>query len=153
MPPEIIVVLIGVISTGFFLIGVVWFLRKIATAAVEEAKQKFGDLDRLTWEKSANYFGNDGLPAYELRGNGVLVLGPRELWFRMWAPNRTVSIPTSQITRAFSKKSHKGKSRMVELLAVSFKTTDGEEATIAWHVRDVGRWLEALEAISSQPNE
>ena len=45
----------------------------------------------------ANFFGQESLKLRQVRGNGVLVLTPEELYFEMWMPKRVCQIPISKL--------------------------------------------------------
>ena len=81
----------------------------------------------------------------QVRGNGWLVLTPGELRFRQWVPDRETRIPREAITAVESDRWWLGKSVGRKLLVVRWQTPDGGADAMAWNVRDLDGWLDALQ--------
>ena len=81
----------------------------------------------------------------QVRGNGWLVLTPGELRFRQWVPDRETRIPREAITAVESDRWWLGKSVGRKLLIVRWQTPGGGADAMAWNVRDLDGWLDALQ--------
>ena len=55
---------------------------------INEVMEKFKDETVLGAFGSANFFGQESLGLGQVRGNGVLVLTEKELYFEMWSPKK-----------------------------------------------------------------
>jgi hypothetical protein len=80
----------------------------------------------------------------QLRGNGWLALTHDELRFRQWIPDRETRIPLAAITAVDTDRWWLGKSVGRKLLVVRWRTPEGGEDAMAWNVRDLDDWLDAL---------
>lgn len=136
---------------------VVWVVvRHIRGAAFMAMEARpFPDKDVLFQDNGANCFGVKSEGALQIRGNGILCLSPDLLWFRMWLPDREVTVPVSAILETGQRTSFLGKTKGLPLLWVRFVNEEGEEDEAAWLVRDVAglqRTLEqARDAMPIQP--
>ncbi|MCW5713947.1 MAG: hypothetical protein KIT43_05480 [Bauldia sp.] len=96
----------------------------------------------------ANSLGLTSRGMFQSRGNGGLVLTADELLFFQVVPRRDLAIPLSAIHEVKSEKAHLGKSYGRDLLYVAFDGPSGPDS-IAWFVRDLPAWLEALRRAAS----
>jgi hypothetical protein len=80
-----------------------------------------------------------------VRGNGWLVLTHEELRFRQWVPQHDTTIPLTAVTAVGTERWWLGKTVGSKLLCVRWRTADGGEDAMAWQVRDLERWLAALQ--------
>jgi hypothetical protein len=100
----------------------------------------------LKLSESANYFGLESKGLRQIRGNGVLILTQKKLYFEMWVkPKTIVEVPISSIQKIENVKSHLGKSKFQKLLKVSFINEKGNLDSVAWLVRDLEEWMHSLE--------
>ena len=109
-----------------------------------ELEQELGGMVR----RSANV-GGLGLQSRgrgQVRGNGRLVLTDVELRFRQWIPQRETTIPLAAVISVGTERSWLGKWVGSKLLCVRWRTPDGSEDAMAWHLRDLDGWLGAIEA-------
>ena len=85
------VLLIGlyVVLMSGFLFWVIRRRRKI----VEEIQREFSGETVLASTPKANYFGQQSAGMLRVRGNGILLLTPKELHFRMYAPGSSLEHP------------------------------------------------------------
>jgi hypothetical protein len=118
---------------------IAWLRRRTC----EHIRRKFAGKLIVRESIGANFFGRSSLGMGQIRGNGVLVLTPGELYFMMFAPRREVTIPLSSITSLSTPHSHLGKTVVMKLLRVDFESESGEDAA-AWAVRDPGQWVADL---------
>jgi hypothetical protein len=93
---------------------------------------------------SANFFGVESRGAAQMRGNGCLGASADEVFFIMWLPRREFSIPRSRITAVERVRSHLGKRIGRDLLLVRFTNEEGKPDSIAWYVKDLSAWENAL---------
>ncbi len=100
---------------------------------------KLGEGDILHLERGANFFGQESKGYAQLRGNGVLVITGKELYFEMWMPERELSVPLSSILRIETPRFYLGKTKGYPLLKVVFRNSRGEVDSMAWMVRDLSK--------------
>ena len=96
---------------------------------------------------SANFFGQESLGYKQFRGNGVLVLTEKELYFELCMPKKEIHILNSDIIDVESPKTHLGKTKFMPLLKIIFKNKKGQDDSVAWVVDNLPYWKETLEAI------
>ena len=119
--------------------AIVWLRRRTC----EHIRRKFAGKLIVRESIGANFFGRLSLGMGQIRGNGVLVLTPDELYFMMFVPRREVTIPLDRITSVSMPRSHLRKTVWMKLLRVDFASESGEDAA-AWAVRDPGQWVADL---------
>ena len=68
----------------------------------------------------ANYFGQESLGTWKVRGNGVLLLTKSQLYFEMWKPKKQISISVNKISHIENSKSHLHRTVFRPLLKVIF---------------------------------
>ncbi|MHA1121367.1 MAG: hypothetical protein ACTSPC_00965 [Candidatus Heimdallarchaeota archaeon] len=103
--------------------------------------KKFGDKDIIRVFVGANFFGQESLKLRQVRGNGVLVLTSKELYFEMWIPKRVFRIPLYSIIDFEETKWHLRKTKNRPLLKIIFTNQKGETDSAAWIVRDLDLWV------------
>ena len=89
----------------------------------------------------ANFFGQESLKLKQVRGNGVLILTPSELFFEMWLPKRIFQIPITDIIEIEKTKWHLKKTKSRDLLKIIFTNPTGEIDSAAWLIRDLDMWI------------
>ncbi|NPE09015.1 MAG: hypothetical protein GNW80_12095 [Asgard group archaeon] len=109
-----------------------------------EILEKLEGRETIRVSKGANFFGQESLKLRQVRGNGVLVLTPDELYFEMWLPKRICQIPISSIIDIEITKWHLKKSKNRDLLKVIFTNFSGETDSAAWLVREPELWISDL---------
>ncbi len=114
---------------------------------INEIIDKFVGKDIIISLNSANFFGQQSHKSSQIRGNGVLILTPEELYFEMWHPKKVLQIPTSAIINVEITKSFLHKSVFRKLVKVMFKNENGEEDAAAWWVSSLDKWIEELEKV------
>lgn len=148
MTPWLMVTMVAGIA-GFMAVALltVWLLlRRLARRADEALQAELGTTPVLLKDRGANFFGVESKGMAQVRGNGVLVLTAADLRFRLWAPERTLTIELSRIRELTVVRSHLGRSKGMDLLKVSFENDAGESDSVAWLVRDLQAWLTQLRA-------
>ena len=114
-------------------------LQKIFKKRINEIYENFRDIELLISDDRANFFGQKSLEVRKIRGNGVLLLSKKDLFFGMWKPKRDYLIPVSNITRISNPKSHMHRSINRPLLKIDFKNEQGESDSAAWYVRELDK--------------
>lgn len=104
---------------------------------------------RLIEEYRANSFGLESLGAMQARGNGALVLTPREVVFLQLLPSREVRIPLETITETSLVHSHLGKATPYKLVKISFEKGGAADA-IAIFLPDSAGVRDRIEAARSR---
>lgn len=105
---------------------------------------KFEGRDIIRSSIGANFFGQESLKLKQVRGNGVLILTPRELYFEMWWPKRVYRISVDSILDIEVTKWHLKKTKGRDLLKVIFTNPLGETDSSAWLVRDLDLWTSEI---------
>lgn len=121
-------------------------VKKLFQKRIDEIMDKFQGKDIIISLNSANFFGQQSR-TLQMRGNGVLVLTQKELYFEMWHPKKVLQISTSTISNVEITKSFLHKSVFRKLLKVIFQNENGEEDAAAWWVTSLDKWIDKLEKI------
>jgi len=123
--------------------------KKIFRKRIEDIFEMFKDKNILISDKMANFFGQESLGVWEVRGNGVLLLTEQELFFGMWKPKKDMIFPVKSIIEITNPKSHMHRSVFKSLLKISFKNESGEHDSAAWFVGDLNKWNQILGELTS----
>jgi hypothetical protein len=89
----------------------------------------------LMHDLKANCFGRESTGRWQLRGNGGLVLTPKQLHFFQFLPQSELCIPLDTIKEVTFTKRHLGKTTLYDLLKVHF-AVDGQPDSIAWYLTE-----------------
>ena len=127
-------------------------VKKLCQKRINEILEKFSDKSVIISTNNANFFGQQSLKSFQIRGNGVLVLTQEELYFEMWHPKKVLRIPIPSIIKTKSIKSFLHKSIFRKLLKVVFRNEDGDEDAAAWWVTSVNDWIEKIEHLIEKEN-
>ena len=140
-------ILVLVVAIGVPLFLLLLWARRARRRAIDEANAELAGR-RVLLHSSACSFGQQSRGRAQIRGNGILACTDTELWFRMFAPARTTSIPLDTIFEITTTRSHLGKGCIRPMLLVRFRTTDGDDA-VAWALPDLDRWLDTLQRVTA----
>lgn len=132
--PILIIVVLGLAVLAFM-------VRRARARAQTRAAMALQGETIIFRADSASFLGLASKGIGQIRGNGLLILTDRHLWFHMWLPARELSIPRHRIRAITTPRSHLGKSIGSPLLAVELD--DGDKA--AWALRGIEEWVAALE--------
>ena len=124
-------------------------VKKLFQKRINEIMDKFKGKNIIISLKSANFFGQQYRKSLQTRGNGVLILTHKDLYFEMWHPKKVLQIPTSAILKVEITKSFLHKSVFKKLLKVVFRNESGEEDAAAWWVTSLDKWIEELEKVKN----
>ena len=124
--------------------GIVFLIRKLLRTAMTEVNAEFPEHVRIITSPMANLFGIESEGMKEIRGNGILLLTPSQLYFRMLLPRRVLLVPLRSITSIETPKSFLGKTKGRKLLKVDFRNDVGGTDSAAWLVPDLEKWVEAI---------
>ena len=119
-------------------------LKKIFKKRINEIHGKFKDKKILIFDDISNFFGQESLGKWKIRGNGVLILTEEVFFFGMWKPKKELSINIKAILEISNPKSHMQKAIMKPLLKITFRNKNEEMDTAAWYVRHLDKWNEIL---------
>jgi hypothetical protein len=108
----------------------------------------YGPDEVLMTDLRANCFGRESAGAWQLRGNGGLVLTEKNLHFFMFLPKSDLRIPLDAITELTFTKSHAGKATIYDLLKVRF-SAEGKTDSIAWYLTDPQAWKNRIEELKA----
>lgn len=138
-------ILIPITILVVLVISLLIIQKRVKAVGAKDIESYFPDPSTI-WrtEPSANFFGLKSRGAFQIRGNGVLVLTAEELWFSRFALQLVISIPLKQIQDVCLVKSHLGKRVFgSQLLYVEFQTSEGVDA-VAWFVAQPQEWQSAI---------
>jgi hypothetical protein len=124
-------------------------LKKIFKKRINEIYAKYKSEDVLITDDMVNFFGQESLGVWKVRGNGVLLLTKNELYFGMWKPKKELLIPVKSIVEISNPKSHMHRSRFKPLLKIVFKNENGDSDSVAWLVRNLDKWNNILNELIS----
>ena len=135
------------IGITFAVLLVVLFvrMRKIRKECRETLAKRYASGDIISHDNSANYFGMESYKGKQIRGNGVLVLAQRELYFLRLLPRMEICIPLKRIKRIVTPSSFLGKSALTPLLKIDFQDEDGTLNSVAWLVKDLTTFKKSLQ--------
>jgi len=112
-----------------------------------EIEEQFTGKNILLTSRGANFFGQESKGLGQVRGNGVLLLTDKELYFGMWTPKKELKIPIVAIKSIETPKSFLGKSAFRKLLKVVFENYMGDLDAAAWYVKDLVPWSQEIERL------
>ena len=81
-------------------------LKRMFKKRIKEILDKYKDNKIIIYDEMANFFGQESLGVWKIRGNGVLLLTDMALFYEMWKPKKEISIPIKSITKVTNPKSH-----------------------------------------------
>ena len=136
----------GAIGIALVLVLVVLFIRmrKIRKECRATLAKRYNSEDIICHDNTANYFGMESYRGKQIRGNGVLVLAQRELYFLRLLPKMELCIPLKRIKRVVTPSSFLGKSVPKPLLKVDYQDGDGTLNSVAWYVKDLDTFKNSL---------
>ena len=135
------VAILVVLALLFLLISV----RRKGRECLEMVADRFRGEDVICQDNSASFFGKKSKKFKQVRGNGVLILTRRELFFRRLMPESEISIPLQNVQGVETPLSFLGKSIFRPLLKVDYRTETGEADSIAWYVKNLKCFREGIE--------
>ena len=127
-------------------------IEKLFKKRIKEIHDKYKDKNVLIFDDKSNFFGQESLGLGKIRGNGVLLLTEKELYFGMWKPKKEILVPVKSITDIANPKSHMHRSILRPLLKVIFKNNNGEFDSVAWFVQHLEQWNDILNDLISNDN-
>ena len=113
----------------------------------QEIEGQFAGKEVLLTSRGANFLGQESKGLSQVRGNGVLILTDKELYFGMWTPKKELKVPIVAIKDVENPKSFLGKSVFRRLLKISFENDSGEIDAAAWYVKALETWTRELEGL------
>lgn len=106
----------------------------------EKAIAHFQDRKILLTDPFANYFGLQSRGMKQIRGNGILILTEKELFFELYIPKKELTIPIYQLKAVETTSSFLGKTKFKKLLKIIFHRPTGEKDAAAWLVKNLDEW-------------
>lgn len=92
---------------------------------------------------AATALGSTGDQVTAVRGTGTLVVTADEVAFAQWMPAQLLRIPRTDIVRTDTTRTHAGRTMKTDVLRITW-TADGDEAAVAFFVRELDAWLSDL---------
>lgn len=137
-----------ILYLGFFAIfggGMIIWLKILFRQRREEVEAMFREEEIILQHNFAHFYGLESIGHAQAKGNGVLVMTSKELYFLKALPRREYRVPLSAITQVSNPRSHLGKSNVTKLLRVDF-IRDGKVDAIAWMVgEEFETWTQAVQ--------
>jgi hypothetical protein len=112
-----------------------------------EIEEPFTGKKVLLTCRGANFFGQESKGLSQVRGNGVLILIDKELYFGMWTPKKELKVPIAAIKDVENPKYFLGKSVFRRLLKITFENEINEIDAAAWYVKTLEAWTCELERL------
>jgi hypothetical protein len=138
----VLVVLLALACAVLVVVPVV-IVKRLGRTVLAEVLRNHPEHSISRIDPMANLFGVQSRGKHRIRGNGVLLATPGELYFRMLAPRKEITIPFRDLTGFGTEKGFLGKSVCAPLLRVDYRSVEGPESA-AWAVRDLDGWLSTL---------
>jgi len=138
--------IIGIISV-LFGVGILVLLFHIVSRAArrtaDEWRRENMGAEVIFFVNGANCAAFPG-EKVRLRGNGLLVLTPEALHFKLWAPTKSIRIPLRNIIAADIVRKFAGRWGRLPMLHIVFRTEIGETLETAWTVAGAKNWVEEI---------
>jgi hypothetical protein len=141
MSPELAILLVPACA-ALAAVPVV-IIRRLGRSVLAEVLRTHPEHSISRIDPMANLFGVQSRGMRRIRGNGVLLATPGELYFRMLLPKREITIPFQDLTGFGTEKGFLGRTTCNPLLRVDYRSMEGPESA-AWAVRDLDGWLSTL---------
>ncbi|MDY6796528.1 MAG: hypothetical protein SWK76_14810 [Actinomycetota bacterium] len=119
------------------------WLRRLRREAIAGLREDVGS-QRVYQVDDCNFFGVESAGYGQARGNGVMALAQRGIYFRMLIPRKHLFIPLASVREISHPRWFKGRSKARELLRVDFTGQAGERDAAAWLVPHREWWKEAI---------
>ena len=117
---------------------------------IDEVYGKNIDKEILIADEMSNFFDLESAGVWKVRGNGVLFLTEKNLFFGMWKLKKNLLILVTSIIEVTNPKSHMHRSIARFLLKITFRSENGEADSAAWYVRKLDNWNETLRSLLSR---
>ncbi len=144
---SMVTIYIGIATGVVVLVGFIFILSrmsKIRRECRETLASKYNSKDIVCHDNLAHYLGKDSVEGKQNRGKGVLVLAQDELYFLQLHPRQELCISLKRIKRVVTPRKFLNISVPTPLLLVNYQEEDGTLSSVAWRMRDVGRFAESL---------
>ena len=151
MPVWLIVLIAVLFGVAIFVVLAILVTRLSRKSARRWAEEN-PDKEILLSANGANCLAFPG-EKITLRGNGLLVLTPEELHFRMWAPEKILELPLQNIVSADLVKSFAGRRGRFPLLHITFHGGDGRIMETAWSVVAPKDWARRINELKGRESD
>ena len=140
---------IAIIAVGFGVLVLILLWVIIAKVAGRAKKRWIRENPGVKVILSANGANCAAFPGenFKLRGNGLLVLTPDYLDFRMWAPEKSLRIPIRNIVTVDTVKSFAGRWGRLPMLHIVYMSETGGTLETAWSIAGAKNWIEEIKEL------
>jgi len=135
-------ILLILVIAAVFIIVALW-LKKSGKGVLAEFEVEHPG-EKILHKDGANFFGLQSKGMGQVRGNGLLILTKRKLYFRQFVPAKWFEIPLAWISSLAHPRSFLGKSKGMKLLVVNYTNQEGAADAIGWAVNDLDKWSELI---------
>ena len=119
---------------------------RVKQAEIEAlVRERFPEEDDIVMQNPNAYCMGHQSMQVQKRGCGPLVLTEEELLFAMPSLLMFIAIPLSSIRSVTRARRFKAKGILKTLIRVDFQNDEGQEDAIAWYVKDLELWMQALQ--------
>ncbi len=134
--------------------AVIWFfvfLKKRQDALEVNYQKRFSGKNIRYLDKSAVLKAQESDGYSQTQGMGYLVLTDEELYFEMGLLNKVISISTASIIKVGQTKRLLGVGTLRAMLKIEFKDSNGNNDSIALHVKELELWKKAITGVIAGP--
>jgi hypothetical protein len=130
--------------TALLFLGMIVSVAALRLSESSRLRRKFPRARVVSTSYLVTYYGLESQPAGPLRSLGAVVLLKDGLHFRARVGGFELSIPAAAILNIGLTNTHRGRTLRQYVVAIRFRTSEGQGETAAFRFAQPGRWLTAL---------
>ena len=125
-------------------LGMILSMAALRLSESARLRRKFPRARVVRTSYLVTYYGLESQPAGPLRSLGAVVLLKDGLYFRARVSGFELNIPAAAILNIGLSNTHRGRTLRQHVVAIRFRTSEGQGETAAFRFAQPGRWLTAL---------
>ena len=130
--------------TALLFLGMILSMAALRLSESARLRRKFPRARVVRTSYLVTYYGLESQPAGPLRSLGAVVLLKDGLYFRARVSGFELNIPAAAILNIGLSNTHRGRTLRQHVVAIRFRTSEGQGETAAFRFAQPGRWLTAL---------
>jgi len=130
--------------TALLFLGMILLLVLLRLREAGRIRRKFPRSRIVLTSYLVTYYGLDSQPAGVLRSQGAAVLLKDGLYFRSRVTGFELTIPAQAVLHIGLTNAHRGRTLRQHVVAIRFRTPEGQGETAAFRFAQPGRWLTAI---------
>jgi len=142
MPVWLIILIALVFGIGVFAL-LWWIVSRAAKNSLKEWKKEYPGAQVIYISNGANCASFPG-EKVNLRGNGLLILTPDSIHFKLWAPRKSLRIPIHKIFTVDTVRKFAGRLGRVRMLHVAYETESGSLYETTWALPGAETWVDTI---------